>query len=238
MSILCATSYFQTNGKIPNIIKKLDQLLIKQHDKKIFVENTEFANYINNLCIKYGFLHACKDYLKKSIHGDQPQTNFFLSNFIYDSKAFLDSSCMLLNYYYDLKLKGGDIDFRKDLFLRKLKEIQPNIASELQKQQKWICDVIKYRDQVIHRSSIASIIFSPPDETGKRPKDNIVRMNSKFYSIFDLIRRTGVKESMTSYDIISFCDNWLKQAQIMFAMLLSFVEKDYRNGIRPNVGDK
>lgn len=232
MSILCATSYFQTNENIPNIIQKLDNLLITRHDGQIFVKNSELAKHINNLCIKFGFMYTCKDYLKESIHGNQPKTNFFLSNFIYDSKAFLDSSCMLLNYFYVLELKGGNIDFRKNIFLTKLKEKRSDIESKVQQQYKWICDVRDYRDKVIHRSSIASIIFSPPDSSGKRPKDNIVKMHPKFYSLFDLIQRSGIKDSVKPLDIISFCDNWLKEAQIMFDMVLSFIENDYRNGIK------
>lgn len=232
MSILCATSYFQTNGDIPNIIQKLDDLLIIRHNGKIDIKDTEIAKHINNLCIKFGFMHICKDYLKESIQGDQPKTNFFLSNFIYDSKAFLDSCCMLLNYFYNLELKGGNIDFRKNIFLTTLKEKRSDIEIKIQQQYKWICNVRDYRDKVIHRSSIASIIFSAPDESGKRPKDNIVKMHSKLYSLFDLIQKSGIKDSGESLDIISFCDNWLKEAQIMFDMVLLFIEKDFQKGIK------
>lgn len=231
MSILCATSYFQTDESIPHIIKKLDRLLVIKQDNKILIQNIELAKYINNVCVKFGFLYFGIDNLKISIQGDQPKSNFFLSNFIYDSKAFLDSFCMLLNYFYDLELKGGNIDFRKNLFLNSLKNKKPEVENDLQKQHKWICDVMDYRDKIIHRSSIASIIYSKPDKSGKRPVNNIVKMSSNFHSLFDLIQQSGAKKSTDSLDIIEFCEKWIRQAQKMFDIVLSHIEQDYRTKI-------
>lgn len=228
MSILCATSYFQTEEGMPQVIKKLDSVLVIKQDGKILIQNTELAKYINNICVKFGFLHYGKKNLKKSIHGHQPESNFFLSNFIYDSKAFLDSSCVMLNYFYKLGLKGGDIDFRKKLFWSTLKKKKPEIEKKLQKQNKWICDVMDYRDKIIHRSSIASIIYSKPDKSGKRPANNIVKMSSNLDSLFDLIQNSGTKNSTDSLDIIDFCDEWIKKAEKIFDVVLSHIEKDYQ----------
>ncbi len=229
MSILYSTSFFRGSQDIPDVIKKLDELLIIKTPQGIFVKDMEIADYINNLIVKFGFMLIAKNYLEKSIHGDQPETTFFLSNFIYDSKAFLDAVTILLNHFYQVGLTGGDIDFRKGKFLEELGKHASQIASQIKKQQEWIGEVVKWRDALIHRSSVAAINYSPADETGKQPKDNIVKMPLKPTSIFELIKTSGFKDKMVvEQDIPSFCANWIKQAEMMSNITLFFIEKDLR----------
>lgn len=229
MSLLLATSFFNNIGQCPEIVKKLDKLLVIQNEKGFGIKDIQLAEHINNLIVKTGFMSIVKNYLEESIKGDQAETNFFLSNFISNTKAFLDAVAILLNYVFSLELVGGNIDFRKGMLLEQLSKTQPEITSKIKDQQKWINDVIAWRDEVIHRSCLASIIYSPPDETGKRPKDNIVRMPVKPVSIFELIQKSGLSQKMIGdQDIPTFCIEWIRQASIMFDNTLSHIEKKLR----------
>jgi len=230
VNILCATSYFNGMTETPEIITRLDELLVQKSENGYGISNIDLAEHINNLIVKYGFLLIVKPYLEKSINGNQAETNFFLSNFIFNTKAFLDSTAILLNYFYKLGLNGGNVDLRKTLYMDALKKNNADIEFVLQKQRQWINSVVEWRDEIIHRSSVASIIFSPPDETGKRPKDNIIGMPTKPTSIFDLIRRqSSSSNQLKNQNVLHFYNDWTIQAKTMFDTILSFIERDIRN---------
>ncbi|MGD9533380.1 MAG: hypothetical protein AB7V56_06390 [Candidatus Nitrosocosmicus sp.] len=57
----------------------------------------------------------------------QIYVEYFISNFVYFTKAFHDSIALIINHSGKLGLKGGDIDLRKEIFNQKV--LQSNLIN-------------------------------------------------------------------------------------------------------------
>lgn len=171
----------------PESLLKLQSILFANHYTYSPIDIV-LAEHVHNMLVKFGFMRYSRNELKETIKGRQIPTHYHLSTFIFNSKAFLDAVANVLNRFYDLGFEKGAIDLKRKDFINALDKKTPNLVIEFSKQKEWIDFVTFWRDEIIHRKSPLIAYRSPPDETGKAPKDLTVKMTIEPVTLFDSVR--------------------------------------------------
>jgi len=209
-------SYIDRNTKLlPTQLDQIAKILIKYKSKPngkgqyIVHKDVELSKLLVNSIKKLGFAQLSYDYaisLEKENSeqmNTQIQVEYFISNFVYFTKAFHDSVALIINHIGKLGLKGGDIDLKKQIFNQKLVNSNlVNIKNEVSKNRSWINKVVNWRDELIHRSSNPILTKDDPTIT----KDFSLYVSKEPISIF------GQKQSrkMNLEPISSFCSPWME----------------------------
>ena len=221
-------SYTFTLKYEPTPLLKLESLIFSPHIDG-GVKDPVLAINVNNVQTKFGFMLMARDALKETIKGKQIPTHYHLSNFIFNSKAFLDAIAVTLNNFYHLEFVKGQIDISKDIFVNKLKTVNPNLADYLSKNKKWINIIIDWRDEIIHRKSLFIGYISPADKNGN-PVDLTVKMPMEPINLFEgapEMKRLEKKYGKSSQDIVEFCENWIDEGKKLVEIVYEKICSDY-----------
>jgi len=220
MSSYCGQAGYQTKQ-----IEKLEELLVDKKKGKLILKNKSLFSNVNDMHIKLGFLLLSKDALTRIEHNHpnaQPYVAYYVSNFIYDCKAFLDSVAVTLNSVYELGFEGGYIDLCKDNFVTSLEIKEPDLVNKTKKQTAWINKVVDWRNKLIHRFSIVVNPFmekpGPPDENDD-PDSFPIMMLVTPLPIHELMTdpsKIMEKHGKTMQDIMPFCDDWIAESKTLF----------------------
>lgn len=139
-------------------LDELEALLVPREDNKPMFrkEYKQQTQQIMDICEKIGFLHLALAYIIEIEEkgAGQRLAKYHFYNFIYYSKACLDSIAVLLNYQLNLGFGGGKRDFRNMSFVQKLQQIGLFTKDIWNKFGQWITSIIIYRDAIIHRLSV------------------------------------------------------------------------------------
>jgi len=237
MGLLYASSYAGQSGYIISQIDTLEKYLIEEKENRILIKNGPLFSQINDMLVKIGFLLFSKDAISKIDYKDplcQPYYSYYLSNFIYDCKAFLDSVAVTLNDFYKMGFSKGDIDLQKGNFLDRLADDSTLLSTEIKKQSPWISEVVKWRDDIIHRFSIVVAPYKekagPPtkeDDPNDIPMMMLVepRPLHQMFNSTKTLRETHGKIMM---EIIPFCDKWINQSKTLFEKTCDSIIKDLK----------
>lgn len=88
-------------------------------------------------------------------HGMYDQYYFY--NFVFYSKAVLDSVAVTLNYYFKFGKHGGEIDFAKGSFRAEIERQLTSFKDFTTKYGSWIKNLVEYRTAIIHRKTVEII---------------------------------------------------------------------------------
>ena len=139
-------------------------------------ENVKTDEQVNHILKKLGYMMLAKDCLTKPnvTHIPSIWHDFIFNNFVYDTKAFLDSVAVVLNELLLLDAKSSDIDLGKESFLNKISAKNETLANNIRSQKKWIKDVVMWRTNLIHRLTTVVIPKYPgdPEEFGRDRQDH------------------------------------------------------------------
>jgi len=118
----------------------------------------KFASVVEDIVEKFSFLALAKDQIAESEARRDPQKQFFVKyhtySYIFMTKSFLDAVAVFINESYGLKFNGGNIDLGKSHFIESLSTQNKPLAAEITKRQRWIGQVTKYRNNLIHRHGV------------------------------------------------------------------------------------
>jgi hypothetical protein len=193
------------------------------------------AENIRNVLVKYGFMVFAKEELKQTIHGKQIPTHYHLTNFIFNTKAFLDAISNTVNHSYNLGFEKSSIDIKQAKFVNKLKTQDQELGEYMEQQKKWIDDVVFQRDEIIHRKAPLICFRSPSEENEIKPKDTTVKMTVKPVSLFNSgkeERKLQEKYGKIEQDIIEFCHDWISQADQMICKTAERLVQKYNKQSR------
>lgn len=225
-SPLCAYSYAWRAGYKPQAFDRLEPILI--------VENTdprsEFTHVYTDIDLieqiidsfgKLGFLFYSRDRIQElngKVRASHVYVHFYLYNFIYDSKAYLDSIAVMLNDFYQIGERGGKIDFKYGLFRNKVIENEPRLTDIINELEPWFIKVYNWRRDLIHRfsSPVGWHLIEVPtqeemDEYLERSPPNLMLVEPQPYfsaNFPELNKKYG-----TSFqEIDPFCEEWISNA--------------------------
>lgn len=209
-------SYLNTIGYAPSSLDKISQLIAPTDDRGTGVILSRIlTDDLLNMSMKLGFTWQARDFIFKIASDNNPDVilaNFYLSNFIYDAKAFLDSVAISLNDFYKLGFKDGDIDLVKGTFVNMLEKKSPILSQYIRKNTKWISDVVDWRMKIIHRFSILVANYSTMyDQKGIKMPLRMPTEPISFFAMSEYIHNQG-----KSISVISFIDKWLNSAKELF----------------------
>lgn len=228
-------SYLKTKGYIPSGLNKILQLVSPTGDKKTGVILSRiFTDDLLNMSIKLGFTWQARDFIFEIALNDNPDAilaNFYLSNFIYNTKAFLDSVAISLNDFYKLGFEGGDIDLVKGSFVNTLEKKSPILSQYIQKNRKWINEVVDWRMKIIHRFSILIGSYHTMfDQKGVKQPLRMPAEPISFSAMPEYIYNKG-----ESINVVFFIDKWLNSAKELFEStcedLAEFIVKENKTTI-------
>lgn len=208
--VLQSNSYLHIENYEPQALKELQKVLAPLRRQGIYIQDANLAGLANNMIIKLGFMFLARNYVKrlKSKQDSHIYLTYHFFNFVFDTKSFLDAVAMILNYFYNLGYAKGDIDFKKTSFFKSLNKKSPNLGKEISKHKKWLYDVIKWRDSLIHR-------LSPLIETVNDEAKNDFLIPSE--PVTFLANSTIEKYArIPKYDGIVFCETWINNAKDIF----------------------
>lgn len=225
--ITCGNSYTIRSGYITEEFLRLDELLACKQDTGIHIHEPILADHVENMVTKLGFVLLSRDNIAQCTPHNQTLMNYHVSHFIYDTKAFLDAISVVLNYFYYLQFITGDIDLKKGTFKNKLESVCPKLGQEITNQEKWIQEVIEWREAIIHRLT-SPIIFYGSGEDMKNNKLSI-KMPVEPISLMELQQR--FKELKQKYgkveqEILPFCDRWIEESKKLFNLVCESLVKD------------
>jgi hypothetical protein len=132
------------------------------------ISEYRYVQYLSDAIDKLGFLYFARDKLKESKH--VATSKYYIFNFIFDCKAFLDTISGLINYHWELGKIKGDIDLSKPEFVRSLSSKSMALSTAIQNLQEWVKWIHKWRLNLIHRQGLfmynARLMpsWSEPDE--------------------------------------------------------------------------
>lgn len=219
-------SYLSIINYTSKPLEKISKILVTETDKTSTPNDKILFNHVNNMTVKLGFMMYALDSIKhvnnKTLTiNDVPSVyiNYHLCNFIYCSKAFLDSVAVTLNYSFKLGFNGGSRDFNKSVFRE---TVTQKVSSNYDNYATWINDVINWRDSLIHK---LSTLIVPYMELGRDPtiqdlKANaLVKMPVEPIDVFPDLQTIKNLEKKYGYwiqEIEPFCEKWINSAKDMF----------------------
>lgn len=220
----CGSSYAWHEGYLPRAFHDLDNILVgksEEDPKTLMIDNKQLVDQIQDSYNKLGFIFLARKYIKE-INGKSSLQHtlipFHLSNFTYDCKAFLDAVAVLLNDVYSLGRNGGQIDFRHGRFIDAINKAEPKLVTSLGTYDKWIQDVINWRDCLIHKFSTT---IAPYIEMDRWPTDEELTALSRercmmpmepIPSLSGNYSKLRKKYGKSHQEIEPFCDRWIKNA--------------------------
>jgi len=216
-------------------VKRID-ILLKLDRQMIYSENGEIQfskalSSLMNVAEKLGYLYYSRDRiieLNGKIVKGRIFVSYYLTSFIMSEKALLDALAVLLNRCYDVyKEVNGDVDLNRDKFVNKL--IEKNKKYEyLRQEKKWISNVVKWRDIVVHRKSLA---IMPQTKKGqdnpsmKELQEMAVKMPIEPFTITDMKSKNNQLQ-----EIVPFCDDWISHIEQITRVLCTYIDEDSTDG--------
>lgn len=117
---------------------------------------------LRDVIIKFEFTLLSDDLLRKvltesvKLPGPPPgmYQPYFFYNFVFYSKAALDSIAVLLNDWFKLGFHGGDIDLAKSPFVLKVEGKVKNFRNFSSQFNDWTQRLVRFRIALIHKKSV------------------------------------------------------------------------------------
>jgi hypothetical protein len=79
---------------------------------------------------------------------------YFFYNFVFYSKATLDSVAVLLNDWFRMGFRGGEIDLAKNQFVLKVERKLKTFQKFSGQFNHWIQRLVRFRNSLIHKKSV------------------------------------------------------------------------------------
>jgi len=245
-SFLCGYSYAWIAGYKPETFDKINQVLISAEQdpesdfaKKLIIRNRPLADQIIDSYGKLGFLFLSRDCIRR-VNGPHPlahvYVSYYLYNFIYDCKAFLDAVATMLNDLYSVGESGGGIDFKHRQFKEKLSKKlivkAPELDRSIKQNENWFDTVVDWRDKLIHRFStpvspaVSSNHWPSKEELGNwslTPCKMLVEPHPYREPDFKTLEK---KYGKVFLEIEPFCEDWIKKACVFYDHVCEAVLKE------------
>jgi len=143
----------------PQVFEKLEEMLIKVESSSerathISFKNIDLVEQIIDSYGKLGFLFYSRDRIREvngKVTASHVFVHYYLTNFIYDCKAYLDSVAVMLNDFYKIGKSGGEIDFYFNSFRNIVIEKEPELTDIIQELESWFIKVYNWRRDLIHK---------------------------------------------------------------------------------------
>ena len=230
MGLLYLYSYLNNTKYYPKSIEDLENLLVKKINDKgnYMILDTNLANFLHDILLKLGFMCLAKDNLMKTKLTEQDliQNHYDFHNFVYDTKALLDSISMMLNHFYKLGSKGGTIDLSKDTFLNELDKKNSVLFEQIKKQKKWINEVVDWRLKLIHRLSTLVAPFKTANDPPGKVSLMVTTQPEPLFSLKKFVDNGG-----KSQEVIPLCQEWIKESEIIFENICESLIRDFKSYI-------
>ena len=219
-------SYLGVINVHPKYFDKLADVIYKislekgPHGKLLENKKIEYSNeflysmYLKDMLDKLGFLYLSSDKIIENIK-ELHFCKYYLYNFIFDCKSLLDTIAGLINHHYQIvtQLKErSKIDLKRGQFIEEIKKFNNKLGEEISENKNWINDIVKWRDQLIHRPGI-NIVW---DDKGRH------LMPIKPESFEDMIIQKTPQISP-----IDFCKINIEQAQILVQRTCYHILEDF-----------
>lgn len=241
-SFLYGFSYARIAGYIPKSFPNIQDKLIKI----VKEEEGVYHNYIFDRTLvqqfidsygKLGFLYYGIEHLKYlSSKPSKPYGYYYhLYNLVYDTKAFFDAVSVLLNHVYGIGAIGGNIDIKHGAFRSRLIQKDSQFDSLFKRNQKWIDEVVNWRDSLIHKFSIVittGITGTPGKTLSKEELDKHFSENPQYLMESKPIPFFGwginpIPEYKPDLiEIMPFCDRWSKNAFEFYDEICDLILKE------------
>jgi len=226
-SPLCGYSYAWRAGYKPQAFDRLEEILIIEESDsdsdviKISFKDIDLVEQIIDTYGKLGFLFYSRDRIHElngKVQANHVYVHYYLYNFIYDCKSYLDSVAIMLNDFYDVGESGGRIDFKFGTYRNKLIKKEPNLERIINELKPWFIIVYNWRRDLIHKfsSAIGWQMLEVPsieemDEYLEKNPPVLMLMEPQPYlsaNFPELNKKYG-----TSFrEIDPFCEEWISNA--------------------------
>lgn len=188
----------------------------------------KYAATVEDIVDKFSFLVLAKDQINQHEAQLTPQKLFFVKYFTYTfvfmTKSFLDALAVFLNESYGLGFSGGEVDFKKAKFVGSIKDKNNALGTAISIKQSWISDVVKYRDNLIHRHGlyIGPIPTVPEEITDPREVDLFILKEPHYMPNNPGFVTDDICEGKEVEFIRVTClvDDWINQAFQLFDVVL------------------
>lgn len=242
-SFLCGYSYTWKAGYKPKAFEKLEKMLINEEAdpqsfaKKIIYERQKDRKLVQQLIDSYGklgFLFLSKDYIEK-INGKVPLSHMFVTyhlfNFIYDSKAFLDSVAVMLNDFYTIGKTDRHIDFKESSFRDAVVKKEPKLQRIIKEYESWFVTVASWRRDLIHRFST---IIAPFTSVESWPTEEELHRFALARCVMPMEPRPYLSPNFTKLkkkygkevrEIEPFCEEWIDRARDLYDQVCNVVSE-------------
>jgi len=160
-----------------NILVRLGALIVQNDRKNIYLPLTDSLRKIQ--WVKFVGLRAIiieEDIKSQEEPGvllmhplGQIDHALSVTDCIIQTKSALDSMAVFLTSFLNLDAHGGDRDFKKEDFRKKIIEKDSVIGRKIKQLESWFIYLQDIRDEWIHRSSIRSCIVNGPSDVGVLP---------------------------------------------------------------------
>lgn len=225
-SPLCGYSYAWRAGYKPQPFDKLEEILIvKETDPSSKYAHKFVDIYLIEQIIdsygKLGFLFYSRDRIQElnsKVQASHIYVHYYLYNFIYDCKTYLDSVAIMLNDFYDIGESGGRIDFYFGTYRNKIINKEPKLDRIIKVLEPWFILVYNWRRDLIHRfsSPVGWQLVKVPsvkemDEYLERNPPVLMLVEPQPYLSANFPKLN--KKYGTSFrEIDPFCEEWISNA--------------------------
>lgn len=193
--------------------------------------DNDFILKVLNVFNKLGFMFLSTNKIKELNGGIPTNTQVFiqyeLNNFIFYTKSTLDSIAIILNAAYQLGFSKGDIDLKRINFTEVLfqKKSNSSVAGLIDSKRKWINEVVKWRDEMNHRTFNFVAQTSDPQVTN----DHSYRMVRDPLNIMDHKNNQFVSKKYggnSMQEILPFCESWMSNCKALVEELGKELNQD------------
>ena len=147
-------SYLGEIGWNEDLLSKVSDSLVTtdKFGQKVF--GGELFDSVTNSIERLGMLYLGREFLSQEVRNftglGQMLLKFHLYHWLFDSIACLDSLARILNAKYELRVPPRQTSLNRS-FITRLSVKNKELSRHLEKEYKWIEDLMRMRSTIIHR---------------------------------------------------------------------------------------
>ena len=168
-AVLLVSSFISPGSSCAACITDLARILVTETPEGISIR-TPYCYTLIDALEKFGSMLYERDQVRRAEgrhrHGETTEHREMKHHvycFIFFTGAFLDSIASLLNVEHSLKFKRNAVSLRREKFRCALACEAPELAAAVCRHEGWSDEVARFRDNVIHRHSIAILPGVDPE---------------------------------------------------------------------------
>lgn len=188
----------------------------------------DHADAVEDVVDKFSFLLLAKDQLLGHERSVSPDKRFYVKflvyNYVFLTKALLDSLAVFVNDVFQLGFRGGQIDLKRGMFIDALEQQDSSLTSKIRSRKSWIDLVVRYRDNLIHRHGlyIGPLPTVPQSLTDSSEIDHFIMRQPHYMPTDPDLRTNRIANGGESEFIKVQClvDEWLEESFALFDAVL------------------